>query len=113
MVVKIRLGRGPVVTRRDGKNSRIAMLAASLLTLFSISFATLGIWRLCQDLGWAGDFVFQEGIRSHWQVGVGAAILVQYACWRLTRYARLARERIAAEQAPEESATRIRAAANV
>ena len=73
MVVKIRFGRGPVVTRRKGKNSRIALLAASLLTLVSICLASLGIWRLAQDVGLAGDFIFPDGFLSHWQVWIGAA----------------------------------------
>jgi hypothetical protein len=91
MVVRIRFGRGPLVSRRKGKNSRMAVLAASLLTLIGICLASLGVWRLCQDLGLAGDFVFSDGFLSHWQVWIAGAGLVQYAGWRLTRYARLAR----------------------
>ncbi|HWE49818.1 MAG TPA: hypothetical protein VG273_08520 [Bryobacteraceae bacterium] len=104
MVVRIRFGRGPVVMRRQGKNSRIAMLAASLLTLVSISCGSLGLWRIGTDLNWAGDFVFSQGLLSHWQVWIGAAIAVQYGCWRLTRYARLAREQNASEmeETPQE-----------
>jgi hypothetical protein len=90
MVVKIRFGRGPLVTRRPGKNSRIATLAASLLTLVSLICASLGMWRIGADLGWAGDFVFGAGFLSHWQVWIGAAIAIQYAGWRLTRHARKA-----------------------
>jgi hypothetical protein len=117
MVVKIRFGRGPVVTRRRGKNSRIAMLASSLLTLVAICLASLGAWRLGQDLGLAGDFVVKDGFLSHWQVWLGAAITVQYTCWRLTRYAKLAREPLAVlnEMMPdpeEESPLTAQAAAN-
>ena len=101
MVVKIRFGRGPVVMRRQGKNSRMAMLAASLLTLVAISCASLGLWRLGTDLDWAGDFVFSHGLLSHWQVWIGMAIAVQYGCWRLTRYAKTAGETDAL--APEET----------
>jgi hypothetical protein len=112
MVVKIRFGQGPVVTRRQGKNSRIAMLAASLLTLVSISCASLGLWRLGSDLGWAGDFVFAGGLASHWQVWMGVAAAVQYAGWRLTSYARTAHEQNEQETAQDEPAPE-RAAANV
>ena len=87
MVVKIRFGQGPMVMRRKGKNSRIATFSASLLTLVSISCASLGMWRVATDLDWAGDFVFHEGFLSHWQVWIGAASIVQYTAWRLTRYA--------------------------
>ena len=92
-VVKVPSGGGPVVTRRKGKDSRIAMLSASLLTLGAISCASLGLWRLGTDLDWAGDFVVQSGFLSHWQVWIGTAVVVQYAsCW-LTRYVRSARRR--------------------
>jgi hypothetical protein len=114
MVVKVRFGRGPVVTRRKGKNSRFAMLAASLLTLVAICFAALGVWRLCQDVGLAGDFVFADGFLSHWQVWIGSAVLLQYACWRLTRYARTARaDAIAAASPKEAEPVSPRIAANV
>jgi hypothetical protein len=92
MMVKIRFGRGAVVSRRSGKNSRIARLAASLLTLVSISCASLGMWRVGKDLGWTGDFVFADGLLSHWQVWIGTAVAVQYLAWRLTRYSRKAIE---------------------
>jgi hypothetical protein len=87
MVVKIRFGRGAAVSRRAGKNSRIARLAASLLTLVSISCVSLGLWRIGMDLDWAGDFVFPRGLLSHWQVWIAAAIVVQYLSWQLSRYA--------------------------
>jgi hypothetical protein len=90
MVVRIRFGRGPVVTRRQGKNSRMALLASSLLTLISICLFSLGVWRLCQDLDLARDFIFADGFLSHWQVWLGAAATTQYICWRLSRYAKTA-----------------------
>jgi hypothetical protein len=90
MVVKIRFANGPVVSRRGGKNGRLATLAASVLTMVSISCASLAIWRLGTDLEWAGDFVFPNGFLSHWQVWLGAAIAVQYLGWRLSRYAQTA-----------------------
>lgn len=103
MVVKIRFGRGPLVTRRKGKNGRIAMLAASLLTLMAICFTSLGVWRLTQDLDLTGDFVFTDGILSHWQVWIFGAVTTQYAAWRLTRYAHLARHQGAAAADGEAS----------
>jgi hypothetical protein len=91
MVVKIRFGRGPVVTRRKGKNSRIAMLAASMLTLVAVCFTSLGVWRLAEDVDLTGGFLYTEGILSHWQVWLFAGVATQYGAWRLTRYAQLAR----------------------
>ncbi len=101
MVVRIRFGRGPVVARRKGKNSRIALLGAGVLTLVAICLSSLAIWRLCQDVGLAGDFVFADGLLSHWQVWIAAAGAAYYACWRLSRYARLAREADAVEEREE------------
>ena len=112
MVVKIRFARGLAVSRRRGKNSRMATLAASLLTLVSISCASLGMWRIGTDLDWAGDFVFSHGLLSHWQVWIGMAAAVQYGCWRLTRYAKLARTQDL-ESIEETSPEPARAAANV
>jgi len=86
MIVRIRFGRGRVVTRRKGKNGQAARLAASLLNLVSISFGIFGFWRLGQDLGFAGDFVFSAGLLSHWQVWMALGAGTQYGCWRLTRY---------------------------
>jgi hypothetical protein len=112
MVVKVRFGRGHAVTRRNGKNSRIAMGGASLLTLVVISCASLGLWRVGTDLDWAGAFVFQSGILSHWQVWIGAAVGVQYASWRLNRYATSARNR-EVEIARVAEPSSVQAAANV
>jgi hypothetical protein len=90
MIVRVRLGRGAVRSGRAGKNSRIARVTAYLLTLTSISCAAFGIWRLGDDLGWTGKFVFTSGTVSHWQVWVGSAMLAQYIAWRLTLHARKA-----------------------
>jgi hypothetical protein len=112
MVVKVRFGRGAVVSRRSGKNRRLARLAASVLTLVSISCAALGIWRLGGDLAWTGDFVFSGGFLSHWQVWVAAAIGVQYLSWRLASYAgqAIAQE---PEVAPAEDSPAMRVPTNV
>jgi hypothetical protein len=92
MIVRIRFGNGRLITRRKGKNGKAALLLASLLTLIAISFGVLGFWRLCEDLGFAGDFVFATGLLSHWQVWLAATAASQYGAWRLTRYSRLARD---------------------
>lgn len=113
MVVKIRFGRGPVLARRKGKNSRMAVLGSYLLGLFAICFLSLGIWRLCQDVGLAGDFVFADGFLSHWQVWMAAAALTQYCSWRLGRYARMARELAEAGAELEEPKSSTSLAANV
>lgn len=88
MVVRIRFGRGRPVEGRSGKNSRVARISASVLTLIAICLASFGMWRLAEDLGWAGNFIIAEGLLSHWQVWLGAAGLLQFAAWRLLHYAR-------------------------
>ena len=93
MIVRVRFGRGTTVARRRGKNSRWARLASSLLTLGSICCASLGAWRLGQDLDWAGDFVFTHGLLSHWIVWFALAAITQYSAWRLSRYAEFAARR--------------------
>jgi hypothetical protein len=95
MIVRIRFGPGRKVTGRKGKNGQAARLTASLLNLVSISFGIFGFWRLGQDLGFAGDFVFPSGLLSHFQVWIALAAGTQYGCWRLTRYSKLASQDIA------------------
>ena len=113
MVVRIRFGRGPLVTRRSGKNSRIARLASSLLTLGSLACFSLGAWRIATDLGLAGDFVFGDGIRSHWQVWIGAGTGIQYTAWQLLKYARAAGTDVVEIAETAETAEPLKAAANV
>lgn len=90
MIVRIRLGRGTAISNRAGKNSGVARLTAYLLTITSISCASLGLWRLGHDLDWTGDFVFTAGPLSHWQVWIAAAMAAQYLAWQLNSYARKA-----------------------
>jgi hypothetical protein len=109
MIVRIRFGSGTLVTHRKGKNGRAALLLASLLSLVAISFAVLGFWRLGEDLGIAGDFVFPTGLLSHWQVWIAAAASTQYGCWRLTRYSRLARREAVQAVVKEAPAAKVSA----
>jgi hypothetical protein len=103
MRVRIRFGRGPVVARRRGKNSRIALLGSGALNLNTICLFSLGSWRVCQDMGLAGDFVFASGFLSHWQVWMGAAGLSHYCSYRLSRYAKLAQDPEQADLVSEEA----------
>jgi hypothetical protein len=91
-ITELRRGADFMMTVEE-KNSRIAMLGASLLTLVAFSCASLGLWRVGTDLDWAGDFVIQDGFLSHWQVWIGAAIGMQYTSWWLARHAGIARRR--------------------
>ena len=89
MVVRIRFRHGPRIGRRTGKNSKIAWIAASLLTLGSVSCLTLGVWRLGVDFGWAAEFPFPEdSFLSHWHIWLTSSLLIQVAAWKLNRYGR-------------------------
>jgi hypothetical protein len=109
MVVTVRFGPGHT---RNGRNSPIAILSASLLTLVAVSCASLGLWRIGTDLDVARNFVFQNGFLSHWQVWIGLAVGVQYASWRLTRFARSAPGREGEIPRMAELST-VRATANI
>jgi hypothetical protein len=113
MMVKVRFERGPLVTRRKGKNSRLAIIGSSFLTLIALSCASLGLWRLGFDLDYTGAFFIQNGFLSHWQVWIAAAVLVQYSSWQLSRYARRARRREVEIARAEEKSSVVRAPANV
>ena len=62
-------------------------MSATVLPLVTISFASLGLWRVGTDLKWTESFVIQSGLLSHWQVWIGAAVGTQYTSRRLVRYA--------------------------
>jgi hypothetical protein len=101
MVVRIRFRRGPRVERRKGKNSRIAWVAAGLLTLGSVSCLTLGLWRLGVDFGWTANFVFpDDSVFSHWQIWITASLLIQTAVWKLNQYGK-PKETFVREEEPD------------
>lgn len=77
-----------MTTPDGGKDNPIAMLSAVLLNLVAIGCVSLGLWRVGTDLDWAGDFVYQTGFLSHWQVWIAAAVGLQYVSWRLARASR-------------------------
>lgn len=80
------------------------MLAASAMTMVSICFASLGFWRLAQDVDLTSGFVYADGFLSHWQVWLFAAVATQYGAWRLTRYAHSAQEAVVAGQPEPDDA---------
>lgn len=86
MLARAGLSRGSASTPEE-INGQLALAGASLLTLVAIGCGSLGLWRVGADLEWAGDFVIHDGLLSHWQVWVGAAIAMQYTSWWLARYA--------------------------
>ena len=86
MVVRIRLGNGPKVSRKRGKNQRMALAAAAMLTPAALTAGVLGLWRIAADLNWTNGFAFPSGVFSHWQVWLGAAVALQWCSRFLNRY---------------------------
>lgn len=81
-----RFGSEPAMTPEE-KSGRLVLLSAGLLTLVAIGCGSLGLWRIGTDLDWTGHFFIQEGFLSHWQVWIGAAVVIEYTSWWLTRHA--------------------------
>jgi hypothetical protein len=86
MVVRIRFARGPQVSRKRGKNQRVAVAVAALLTPAAVMALALGMWRIAADLSWTSNFYIESGPLSHWQVWLAAAALLQLCSRYLSRY---------------------------
>lgn len=79
MVVRIRFTRSPGA-------AGLKPAISSFLTLVALVCFILGVWILCAGLGWAGDFVVDHGLFSHWQVWMGVGIAAQLCAFRLNRW---------------------------
>jgi hypothetical protein len=78
MVVRIRITRGTGV-------SGVKPAVSSFLTLVAVACFILGSWILCAGLGWAGAFVVQSGLFSHWQIWMAVGVAAQLCSFRLSR----------------------------
>jgi hypothetical protein len=78
MVVRIRITTAP---RLDGLYAGFA----GFLTLAAVACFALGAWKLLADLGWAGNFVWDRGLLSHWQIWMAGAVAAQLVSFRLAR----------------------------
>jgi hypothetical protein len=88
MVVRIRFATGPKIGKQRRKNRRVASAVAALLTLPAVMALALAIWRIAADLGWTNSFAIPSGPFSHWQLWLGAAILLQLCAHMLNRYSK-------------------------
>ncbi len=59
-----------------------------MLTPAAAMAAVLALWRIAADLNWTNSFAISSGLFSHWQVWLGAAILLQLCAHILNRYGR-------------------------
>jgi uncharacterized protein YifN (PemK superfamily) len=88
MIVRIRFGKGARVGRRRHRNKRLAAVAAALLNPAAVTAAALAAWKLTADLNLTRSFAIPSGFFSHWQVWLGAALILAVCSWRLNRYAK-------------------------
>jgi hypothetical protein len=88
MVVRIRFATGPRIVRKSCGQRRAAAATAALLAPASAVSAALAIWRVAADLNLAKSFAISSGLFSHWQVWLGAAVLLQTCSRMLNRYGR-------------------------
>ena len=86
MVVRIRFGKGLKLGRKRQKDKRLALVLAALLPPSALAAEILAIWRIAADLKWTGSFAISDGIFSHWQVWLGAAVALQLCGRALNRY---------------------------
>jgi len=87
MMVRIKLGQGPQIQKKTGKNRLVASAIGTLLVPAALMAYVLGIWRLASDLGMAGEFPI-GGIFSHWQVWIALGAALHLASSSLNRYGR-------------------------
>lgn len=87
MVVRIKLPQGRPLSRKPGKNRRVAFAIGALLTPAALMAWVLGFWRLAADIGVAGEFGI-TGVLSHWQIWMILGALLQGAGAVLNRYGR-------------------------
>ena len=86
MIVRIQFGKGPRVAKTKGKNRRLALLVAALLTPVCLLSFVLAVWRVAADLNWAYSFAIPTGLFSHWQVWLAGAVVLQGCAHLLNRY---------------------------
>jgi hypothetical protein len=87
MKVKFRFQEGRHISRRRGKNRRLAAAVAALLIPIALMAYVMGLWKLASDLGLASDFGI-DGLFSHWQVWGAVALALTFAASALNRYGR-------------------------
>ena len=87
MVIRIRFGKGPRIGKRPGVRRAAIVMAALLTPLAALAFV-LACWRIAADLNWTGGFAIPSGFFSHWQIWMGAAVLLQLCSRVLNRYGR-------------------------
>ena len=86
MVVRIRLGVGARLQKKQRKNRHVALALAALITPVAVMASVLALWRLAADLKFTGDFPIAQGLFSHWQVWTVTGAALQFCAILLNRY---------------------------
>ena len=61
----------------------MARMTPTLLSPLAALAALMACWRFGVDTGWTGSFAVADGLLSHWQVWLAAAIGIQWLAHRL------------------------------
>jgi hypothetical protein len=88
MVVRIRLGKRPKPSAKRARNRRLAQGVAVLLKPAALMALALGLWGVGADLKLTTRFAIASGWFSHWQVWLGAAVVLEFCSLALNRYGR-------------------------
>jgi hypothetical protein len=63
----------------------LVRMTPTLLSPLAVLAALMASWRFGADAGWTDSFVVTDGLFSHWQVWLAAAIGIQWVAIRLER----------------------------
>jgi len=86
MVIRIRLGTGPKLRRKQHKNRHVALAVAALISPAGVMALVLAFWRLAADLKFTGQFPITDGLFSHWQIWMAAGVALHSCAILLNRY---------------------------
>ena len=86
MVVRIKFGKGAVVSKVKGKNRRVAMALAALLDPAAVMALALALWAIAAERKWVGAFAISSGPFSYWETWLAAATALELCAVALNRY---------------------------
>jgi hypothetical protein len=69
----------------EGSHRAAEMLATVLLAPAAVITFAFGLWRLGADLGWTGNFIFGEGLFSHWIIWMALSLGLKSVASMATR----------------------------
>ena len=92
--VQISIRLQPAISWTASAYEALVSFIGAFLTPLALMEGALGVWRLCADLGWTGNFFIGSGLLSHWQVWIALVIATQAASVNLSRQLRAHRESV-------------------